>query len=171
MSEKKPSFFSRLFGKDTTACEMLGSPMDGELMALEAVADPVFSGKILGDGVAIRPAVGQVLSPVDGEVSTLPDTGHAVGITSPLGAELLIHVGRDTVTLKGEHFSPKVKEGDKVKRGQLLLEFDREALLEKGFDLDTPVIVTNSDEFDLAPAPQGPVQGGQTVLTLTKKEG
>lgn len=165
------SFFSRLFGKDTAQREALGSPMDGELMALDAVADPVFSGKVLGDGAAVRPAVGQVLSPVDGEISTLPDTAHAVGVTSTLGAELLIHVGRDTVNLKGEHFSPKVKEGDKVKRGQLLLEFDREALLEKGFDLDTPVIVTNSDDFELEPTPVGPVQAGQTILTLVKKEG
>lgn len=171
MSDKKPSFFSRLFGKDSAPCETLSSPMDGELMALEEVADPVFSGKILGEGVAIRPAVGQVLAPVDGEVSTMPDTFHAVGLTTELGAELLIHVGRDTVALKGEHFKALVKAGDKVKRGQLLLEFDRSALLEKGFDLDTPVIVTNADEFDLEPSPTGVVQAGQTVLKLTKKEG
>lgn len=170
MPEKKKSLFERIFGKaDTAEGEQLGSPMSGELIALDQVADPVFSGKVLGDGVAIRPAEGKVLSPVDGQVVNLPDTGHAVCISSAGGADILIHVGRDTVELKGEHFSPQVKEGDTVKRGQLLLEFDREALLAAGYDLDTPVVVSNMDDFELLPAAPGPVQSGQTVLTLKKK--
>lgn len=170
MPEKKKSLFSRIFGKDDAPeGERLGSPMSGELIPLDQVADPVFSGKVLGDGVAIRPAEGKILSPVDGQVVNLPDTGHAVCISSAGGADILIHVGRDTVELKGEHFSPKVKEGDTVKRGQLLLEFDREALLAAGYDLDTPIVVSNADDFELVPAPAGPVQSGQTVLTLNKK--
>lgn len=169
MSEKKQSLFARLFGKDAPEGEALGSPMSGELMALDQVADPVFSGKVLGEGVAIRPAEGKVLSPVDGQVVNLPDTNHAVCISSAQGADILIHVGRDTVELKGEHFSPKVKEGDVVKKGQLLLEFDREALLAAGYDLDTPVIISNFDNFVLEEAPHGPVQGCQTILTLKKK--
>lgn len=170
MPEKKKSLFARIFGKDNAVeGEQLGSPMSGELIALTQVADPVFSGKVLGDGIAIRPAEGKLLSPVDGQVVNVPDTGHAVCLTSAGGADILIHVGRDTVELKGEHFSPKVKEGDTVKRGQLLLEFDREALLAAGYDLDTPVVISNADDFELLPAEAGPVQGGQTVLTLKKK--
>ena len=170
MPEKKKSLFERIFGKaDGVEGEQLGSPMSGELIPLDQVADPVFSGKVLGDGVAIRPAEGKVLSPVDGQVVNLPDTGHAVCVSSAGGADILIHVGRDTVELKGEHFSPQVKEGDTVKRGQLLLEFDREALLAAGYDLDTPVVVSNADDYELVSAAPGPVQGGQTVLTLKKK--
>ena len=155
MSEKK-GFASWLFGKKKGAeevpaeepgVERLGSPLTGKVIGIEQVSDQVFADKILGDGVAVIPADGKVYAPADGTVENLLESHHAVCLLTPGGAELLIHVGKDTVSLGGKHFTAHVKEGDKVKRGQLLLSFERDALLAQGFDLATPVVVSNGDEF------------------------
>ena len=177
MSEKK-GFASWLFGKKKGAeaapaeepgVERLGSPLTGTVIGIEQVSDKVFADKILGDGIAIIPADGKVYSPADGTVETLLESHHAVCILTPGGAELLVHVGKDTVSLNGKHFAAHVKEGDKVKRGQLLLSFEREALLAEGFDLATPVVVSNGSDFTMEKAQGGEVRPGDTIITLTKR--
>ena len=127
--------------------EAITSPIKGEVMPLEMVKDEVFSKGLLGKGVAIEPSEGKVVSPVDGVITTLFPTYHAIGITSDNGAEILIHVGMDTVQLEGKGFTPKIAQGDKVKAGQTLLEFDIAAIKKAGLPVTTPVIVTNSDKY------------------------
>ena len=127
--------------------EVIVSPIKGEVLPLEMVKDEVFSKGLLGKGVAIEPSEGKVVSPVDGVITTLFPTYHAIGITSDNGAEILIHVGMDTVQLEGKCFSPKIAQGDKVKAGQLLLEFDINGIKEAGLPVTTPVIITNSDKY------------------------
>jgi PTS system beta-glucosides-specific IIC component len=127
--------------------EILVSPIKGEVKPLSEVKDEAFSKGLLGKGVAIEPTEGKVISPVDGVLTTFFPTGHALGITSDNGAEILIHVGMDTVQLDGKHFTPKAKQGDIVKAGDVLLEFDIKAIKEEGYSLITPVIITNSDNY------------------------
>ncbi|OPX46613.1 beta-glucoside-specific PTS transporter subunit IIABC [Clostridium thermobutyricum] len=129
------------------AKEVIGSPLVGRLVPLSEVKDEAFAGGALGKGVAVLPYEGKVVSPVDGVLTTLFPTGHAIGITSDSGAEILIHIGMDTVQLEGKHFNAKVKQGEKIKKGQLLLEFDAEAIKNEGFEVITPVIVTNSQNY------------------------
>ena len=129
------------------AKEVIGSPLVGKLVPLSEVKDEAFAGGALGKGVAVLPYEGKVVSPVDGVLTTLFPTGHAIGITSDSGAEILIHIGMDTVQLEGKHFNAKVKQGEKIKKGQLLLEFDVEAIKNEGFEVITPVIVTNSQNY------------------------
>lgn len=129
------------------AKEVIGSPLVGRLVPLSEVKDEAFAGGALGKGVAVLPYEGKVVSPVDGVLTTLFPTGHAIGITSDSGAEILIHIGMDTVQLEGKHFNAKVKQGEKIKKGQLLLEFDVEAIKNEGFEVITPVIVTNSQNY------------------------
>lgn len=148
---------------------VIHAPLAGEAVAMSDVNDPTFSSGMLGVGVAIKPAENQVVSPVDGEVAMVFDTGHAVSIVSDDGVEILVHVGLDTVKLKGEHFKKCVATGDSVKWGDLLLEFDRDAIAAAGYDTITPVVVTNADEFksvDLH-AP-GPVTGLDAIITVHK---
>ena len=123
------------------------APVVGEVINLTEVEDAAFSSGVLGQGCAIIPSKGEVYAPCDGEISTLPDSGHAVGISADDGAEILIHVGMDTVSLKGEGFKPMVKEGDKVKKGQLLIKFNINLIKSKNLSTVTPVVVTNADDY------------------------
>lgn len=127
--------------------EVVMSPIKGEVKPLSEVKDEAFSSGALGKGVAIEPKEGKVIAPVDGVLTTFFPTGHALGITSVSGAEILIHVGMDTVQLEGKHFIPKAKQGDTVKAGDVLLEFDVDAIKAEGYSVITPVIVTNSDQY------------------------
>lgn len=127
--------------------EILNSPLKGAVKALAEVKDEAFSKGALGEGIAIEPTEGKVVSPVDGVITTLFPTGHAIGITSDNGVEILIHIGMDTVELEGKHFTPKVKQGDRIKRGQELLEFDMKAIEEEGYSIITPVVITNSSTY------------------------
>jgi len=127
--------------------EILVSPLKGEVKPLSEVKDEAFSKGLLGKGVAIEPTEGKVISPVDGVLTTFFPTGHALGITSDSGAEILIHVGMDTVQLEGKHFTPKAKQGDTVKAGDVLLEFDIKAIKAEGYSVITPVLITNSDNY------------------------
>ncbi|WP_318388319.1 beta-glucoside-specific PTS transporter subunit IIABC [Enterobacter sp.] len=146
----------------------LVSPLNGDVIALEEVADDAFAQKVLGDGIAIRPQSGQVVAPCDARVETLIDSHHAIGLSCDNGAELLIHVGLNTVNLQGQHFRPLVKEGDVVKAGTPLLEFDKEAIERAGYDLTTPVLVINSDEFTLTKHHSaGPVQQLMPLMTVS----
>ncbi|MCH5051972.1 beta-glucoside-specific PTS transporter subunit IIABC [Pectobacterium aquaticum] len=147
--------------------EQLGSPVKGELISLEAVNDKVFSSGVVGQGVAILPQEGRIYSPVDGVIASTFASGHAVGILSQGGAEILIHVGINTVQLEGQHYQMHVVEGDKVQKGQLLLEFDLEAIQKAGYDTVTPMVVTNADEYHLfSPGSARQLVVGETVIAL-----
>ena len=112
--------FSKLFGKGgDTIC----APVAGEAVEIQQVSDPTFGQEILGKGIAIKPSEGRVVAPCDGTVDMMFDTGHAVSLVADFGAEILIHVGLDTVNLKGKHYHVHAKNGDKVKKGDLLMEF------------------------------------------------
>ena len=123
------------------------SPLKGEVVPLNEVKDATFAQGILGDGVAIAPAGGVVVSPIDGEVKVAFPTGHAYGLVSASGVEILIHIGMDTVELNGEGFKPLVKTGDKVRKGQPLVEVDWDLLKSKGYEIVTPVVVSNGAKF------------------------
>lgn len=143
------------------------SPETGKAVPLDQVPDPVFSQKIIGDGIAVIPSDGRVTSPVDGEVASVAETLHAYGFRTEDGLELLIHVGLETVGLKGECFKAHVKEGDKVKAGDLIAEVDLEALAEKQINPITPVLVCGGLEGRTLEYGTGDVQGGKTpVLTV-----
>lgn len=123
------------------------SPMNGEVKPLSLVPDPAFSEEMMGKGFAIQPTEGRAVSPVNGTVMTVSKSGHAIGLVSDLGAEMLIHIGIDTVKLKGQFFSPKVEAGTKVSVGDLLMEFDREEIEKAGYNMITPVIITNINQY------------------------
>lgn len=124
------------------------SPLKGNVIPLEEVKDETFAAGILGQGVGIEPSEGKVVSPVKGKIETLFDTKHAVGITSEDGIELLIHVGLNTVELGGKYYTAHVAEGDSVEAGQVLLTFDMEQIKAAGYDVTTPVLVTNADQYE-----------------------
>ncbi|SHK39793.1 PTS system, sucrose-specific IIC component [Selenomonas ruminantium] len=126
----------------------LDSPLNGELVELSQVNDPAFASGAMGFGAAVKNPEGKVYAPVDGEITVLFETKHAIGIHGVNGEDLLIHVGLDTVKLSGEHFTAHVEQGASVKKGQLLLEFDVEAIKAAGYDITTPFVVTNSSEFE-----------------------
>lgn len=140
------------------------SPMTGEAVGLGEVPDPVFSQKIVGDGMAVIPSEGKLLSPVDGEIISVADTKHAYGLRTAEGLELLIHVGLETVHLNGECFQVFVKPGDKVKAGDLLAEVDLAYLKEREINPITPVLVCGGFQGQQLNAAAGPVQAGKTVL-------
>ncbi|ASB91408.1 beta-glucoside-specific PTS transporter subunit IIABC [Bacillus sonorensis] len=133
---------------DAAAEEIIHSPLKGEVKALSEVDDATFSGEVMGKGVAIEPVEGEAVSPVSGTITTVFQTKHAIGITSDNGAEIIIHIGIDTVKLNGEHFTVHVKEGDAVSPGDLLVSFDMEAIKKAGYQLITPIIVTNTDRYE-----------------------
>ncbi|PJN62690.1 PTS system beta-glucoside-specific EIIBCA component [Paenibacillus sp. GM1FR] len=127
--------------------EQIFSPMSGEVKPLSLVPDPAFSEEMMGKGFAIQPSEGRAVSPVNGTVFSVSKSGHAIGLVSDLGAEMLIHIGIDTVKLKGQFFSPKIQAGAKVSVGDLLIEFDREEIEKAGYNMITPVIITNMVQY------------------------
>lgn len=138
------------FSEDTannTAELTVYNPIAGQVIALADVNDAAFSSGVLGAGYAVVPSEGKVYAPFDGKVETLMDTHHALGIVPDSGIEMLIHVGLNTVTLGGKYFTPKAAEGDTFKKGDLLLEFDTESIKKEGFDITTPIIVSNVDDY------------------------
>lgn len=128
--------------------EQVFSPITGEVKPLSEVPDPAFSEEIMGKGFAIQPSEGRVVSPINGTVFSLSKSGHAIGLVSDTGAEMLIHIGIDTVKLKGQFFSPKVQAGAKVTVGDVLMEFDREEIEKAGYTTITPVIITNMHQYE-----------------------
>ncbi|MEB7887309.1 PTS beta-glucoside transporter subunit IIABC [Serratia fonticola] len=149
--------------------QQVTSPIAGDIIPLEQVQDATFASGLLGKGVAIMPHQGRVVAPVNGCVASLFKTKHAIGIESDEGAEVLIHVGIDTVKLNGLHFTAHIKEGDRVKQGDLLIEFDQEAIRAAGFDTTTPIIISNSDDYvDVLTSGQSPVQEQAPLLTLLR---
>lgn len=151
---------------------MILAPLTGKAVPLSEVPDPVFSEKVLGDGVAIIPAEGKIVSPVDGEISTVAETGHAYGFTSENGQEVLVHVGLETVSLNGECFKIYGKAGDKVKAGDLVAEVDLEYLKEKEINPITPVLICSDTEGKELQYIEGDVKAGESeVLVLAEKSG
>lgn len=146
------------------------SPMTGTLLALDQIPDPTFASGLLGQGAAIIPSDNKVIAPFAGEVASLFQTRHAIGLLSHSGIELLIHVGIDTVRLDGKPFTAHVKVGDTFRAGDLLLEFDRQAILDAGYDLATPIIITNSDEYPEVMTVAGTaVTAGTPLLSVTRQ--
>ena len=151
--------------KDT----VLSACLNGTVVPLAEVKDEAFSSGALGDGIAIEPSDGELVAPADGEVSSTFDTHHAVGLTTDDGAELLMHIGIDTVKLGGKHFTYLVKEGDKVKKGQPLIRFELDAIKAEGYPVTTPLIVCNTDEYtSVTPKASGIVKQGDALLELKK---
>lgn len=142
------------------------SPLEGKLIPMTEVPDETFASKALGDGVAVIPEKGCVYAPFDGEVEMVYDTKHAIGLVREDGMEVLIHVGINTVELGGKYYTAKVSNGQKIKKGDLLLEFDMDEIVKAGYSLVTPVIITNSDEYeDLTLREHGQVKPGDQIIT------
>lgn len=148
---------------------IIGAPVKGTAVPINEVSDPTFGEEILGKGIAIQPEDGRICAPADGEISLLFDTLHAVSVTTTEGAELLVHVGLDTVALKGEHFTAHVKTGDQVKKGDLLLTVDLDGIKAAGYDVITPMVICNTDDFEKVEPVTGAVNVADTVLELVKK--
>lgn len=147
----------------------LSAPAAGKAVSVTEVKDETFSTEILGKGIAIVPESNRIVAPCDAVVDLMFDTGHAVSLKANFGAEVLIHVGLDTVNLKGKHFTVHTKTGDVVKEGQLLIEFDRAAIAAEGYDTVTPIVICNSDEFKtITPHIGTVVAEGEPVMTLKK---
>ena len=145
------------------------SPLDGESVPLSSVNDQTFASGILGNGVAVKPSAGRVVAPFSGEVSTLFDTKHAIGLTGDDGVELLIHVGLNTVELGGRYYDAKVKMGDRVERGQTLIEFDKDEIEKAGYETVTPVIISNIDSYKSMDETLGGVKFGDVLIKLSKE--
>ncbi len=145
------------------------SPAEGKAIPLSEVNDEAFAQEILGKGMAVIPSKGQILAPVSGRIENVTDSKHAVNILSDEGAQIIVHVGLDTVKLGGECFDVKVREGDHVNVGDLLLTADIEEIRKRGFDTVTPVIVCNPEDFgELKPLASGKTAAGQTLYRFSK---
>lgn len=147
----------------------IASPVSGMVVPLTEVPDPTFAQGILGPGAAVQPSEGRIVAPANGTVDMMFDTGHAVSMTTSEGAELLIHVGIDTVQLEGKHYKACCKAGQQVKKGDVLIEFDPAAIKAEGYQIVTPILVCNPDAFTVEPAAGGTVAAGDALLTLKKK--
>lgn len=143
------------------------SPLRGQVRPLSQVNDPTFAEEILGKGVAIFPEEGKLYAPFDGQVVNVADTRHAINLVSDSGIEMLIHIGLETVRLNGKHYQVKAADGDRIRKGDLLIEFDT-AEIGKEYDLITPVIVVNADEFSgiITEKLNLPVREGERILTV-----
>ena len=157
--------FNSILGKKEI---IIGSPLSGECIPVSEVNDPTFKEELLGKGVAILPSNGRICAPSDGEIAMIFPTGHAVTMVTQEGVELLIHFGMDTVELKGKYFTVKTKEGDSVKKGDLLIEADIEEIKREGYEITTPIVVTNSNDFSDIISQTGKVEAGDPVMKIRK---
>ena len=159
-------FFKKLFGKPMNE---FTAPVAGKAVPVSQVPDPTFAEELLGKGIAIEPTEGKVYAPCDATVDMMFETGHAVSLVADCGAEVLIHVGLETVTLKGKHFTIHAANGDKVKKGDLLIEFDLEAIKAEGFNTITPMLVCNSGDYGTFETYiDKPVTSADAVIGLAK---
>ena len=146
---------------------LVEAPVTGNVLDLTTINDPVFSSLAMGKGIAIQPDSDVVVAPFNGVVESLFPTGHAIGLKSDNGAEVLIHIGIDTVKLEGKHFKPLVSQGETVEVGQPLIEFDRKAIADEGFDTVIPVVVTNTNlAKDVLLEDNKEIEQGSHVLTV-----
>ncbi len=140
-------FFSKLFGKSEPKYDEIFAPIAGQAVSITEVPDPTFAEMMLGNGIAIIPAEGKVYAPCDATVDMMFTTGHAVSLVADCGAEILIHVGLETVGLEGKCFTVHAQNGQKVKKGDLLIEVDLEGVKAAGLNTITPVLVCNTDDY------------------------
>lgn len=154
-------------GQPLVKQQAIVSPLTGVIKPLAEIDDQVFASEAMGKGIAIEPTVGKAVSPVKGIVTTVFPTGHAIGITSDEGAEILIHIGINTVQLEGKYYSPVVKQGDRVNPGDLLVNFDIEKIKEAGYPVTTPIIITNTNHYvDVIETDKETIQANEGLLTL-----
>jgi len=159
-------FFKKLFGKPVNS---LYAPIPGKAVPITEVPDPTFAEGMLGNGIAIEPSEGKVYAPCDATVDMMFATGHAVSLVADCGAEILIHVGLETVGLEGKPFTIHVADGDKVKKGQLMIEVDLEAIKAAGLPTITPVVICNTDAFPTFNTTVGKdVTNSDVVIELAK---
>lgn len=149
--------------------EEVKSPLNGEVKALSKVQDEAFASGALGHGIAIEPSEGKLYAPADGTVSALFPTKHAIGITTDTGADILIHIGMDTVQLEGKHFTVHTTQGEIVRKGQLLIEFDMDEITKAGKPLTTPIVITNYREFHLEVTDKKQIHQGDLLFRLETK--
>lgn len=164
-------FFDKLFGsKDNKGVEVeIFAPLTGEIVNIEDVPDVVFSEKIVGDGIAIRPTGDEIVAPVDGVIGKIFETNHAFSMESDDGVELFVHFGIDTVELKGEGFTRIAQEGQKVKKGDVIIKLDLPLLESKAKSILTPVVVSNMDEISHMDKKTGETVAGETTVLVLKK--
>lgn len=160
----------RLTAGETPDEEVVLSPLTGTVLELSQVKDEVFASGAMGAGIAVEPTEGKVYAPFDAEVSAFFETGHAIGLTSGYGLELLIHIGLDTVSMQGDGFTPKVKNGDAVKKGQLLLEFDIDKIHARGLAATSPLIITSGEKPILTHSGDS-VRHGEELFRVERKAG
>ncbi len=157
--------------KKKTIDRVIASPLKGQIVKLENVEDVSFSKGLLGKGVAILPSEGKLVAPCDGLVTTIFPTGHAIGITSDEGYQILIHIGTDTVQLNGQYFTKKVEQGTRIKKGDVLIEFDIDKITQKGYRVITPIIITNTEEYlDIIETMQASVTYSDPLITVIPNE-
>ena len=163
--------FDKLFGsKENKSVEVeIYAPISGEIVNIEDVPDVVFSEKIVGDGVAVRPIRNKIVAPVDGVIGKIFETNHAFSMESKEGVELFVHFGIDTVELKGEGFTRIAQEGQSVKRGDTVIEFDLALLESKAKSVLTPIVISNMDEISCIVKKSGEVVAGESVVLALKK--
>ncbi|MCK9140088.1 PTS glucose transporter subunit IIA [Haemophilus influenzae] len=163
--------FDKLFGsKENKSVEVeIYAPISGEIVNIEDVPDVVFSEKIVGDGVAVRPIGNKIVAPVDGVIGKIFETNHAFSMESKEGVELFVHFGIDTVELKGEGFTRIAQEGQSVKRGDTVIEFDLPLLESKAKSVLTPIVISNMDEISCIVKKSGEVVAGESVVLALKK--
>ena len=152
------------FGKKKDTAIKLKAPVSGTVIPLEDVPDPAFAGAMVGDGAAVEPTSDVVLAPCDATVAVLFSTGHAIALETPQGLELLIHIGIETVNMKGEGFEKLVAQGDTVKAGTPLIRFDKAAIAAAGNPTVTPVLITNTEKIKSMKIAEGEVKAGETDL-------
>lgn len=162
-------FFNKLFSKSEKSDNAIYAPMAGNAVPVSEVPDPTFSEGLMGNGIAIEPTDGKVYAPCNATVDMMFDTGHAVSLVGDNGAEILIHVGLETVSLEGKPFKVHVSNGQKVKKGQLMIEVDLEAIKAAGLKTITPILVCNCDEFTTFNTVTGKaVSNADAVIELAK---
>ncbi|MCJ8223412.1 beta-glucoside-specific PTS transporter subunit IIABC [Bacillus paralicheniformis] len=160
-----------VFAEKLGADETFKSPVIGQMISLSDVEDDIFSSKVMGEGIAIIPSKGELYAPVDGEISLLFETNHALGMKTANGVEVLFHIGIDTVQLEGKFFKPLVQAGDKVKAGDLLIQFDLEKIKEAGYDPVTLAVITNTDQYDIKVTQLKEVNRQDTLMVVTQLGG
>lgn len=148
---------------------VVSMPVKGFAFSMEKVNDAVFAQEMIGPGFAAMPSEGVLYAPVDGKIGMLANTLHSIVVTTPEGAEILIHVGIDTVKLCGKHFKAHAEPGNNVERGDKLLEFDYDALVKDGYDITIPVVLINKDEFEICENRYGEKKVGDYVLVIQRK--
>ncbi|GKQ42188.1 PTS beta-glucoside transporter subunit EIIBCA [Companilactobacillus sp. RD055328] len=153
---------------DLSVIEDISSPLNGEIIPIEKVKDEVFASKAMGSGIAIQPTDGKLYAPADGKVEMIFPTGHAIGISTNNGAQIMVHLGMDTVQLDGKFFETHVKKYDEVKKGQLLIDFDLDEIKKAGYDMETPIVVTNTNDYQVVEPLKrsGAIKVGEEILEL-----